>query len=202
MTKDPRRQRTRRCRRRLARRLPLWRAWPLALALAVLLALGTVGVLLLLSRPAAPTLLPWSAVAASTPATAAASSPATTAPSVPAKEAAGSPDPAISGAQRKLAEKLYETTCAACHGPRGQGGGIPGMGIPPLDAGGTAWQKGDIDLQLIVRNGSGSMPGVGGSWTAADVRAVLDLIASWWTPQQRSRHAAAPGGAAAGRTVP
>lgn len=88
----------------------------------------------------------------------------------------------------QLAEHLFVGTCAACHGIRGQGAGMPGMGFPALDATSDAWQKSDEELQLIVQGGKGSMPGVGSSWTASDIRDVLALLRSWWTPEQQARH--------------
>lgn len=86
---------------------------------------------------------------------------------------------------------LYADTCAACHGTQGEGAGIPGLGIPPIDGDGNAWQLSDIDLTLLLRNGKGAMPGVGGSWSKEDVAAVLALLKRFWTPEQRAAHDAA-----------
>jgi len=86
------------------------------------------------------------------------------------------------------AENLFTGTCAACHGVRGQGAGMPGMGLPALDASSTAWQKSDVELTLVIRDGKGVMPGVGNTWTDADIRDVLALLQTWWTPEQRAQH--------------
>ncbi len=83
------------------------------------------------------------------------------------------------------ATTLYNADCVACHGPYGSGAAMPGLGIPPLDAQGTAWQTNAIDLQFIIKGGKGTMPGVGNSWTRQDVRDVLALIRTWWTPEQQ-----------------
>jgi mono/diheme cytochrome c family protein len=85
------------------------------------------------------------------------------------------------------ATALYNASCVACHGPYGSGAAMPGLGIPPLDAQGTAWQNSAIDLQFIIKGGKGTMPGVGGSWTQQDVRDVLALIRTWWTPEQQKQ---------------
>lgn len=87
---------------------------------------------------------------------------------------------------------LYTGSCASCHGQNGEGGGVPGLGLPRLDAGGTAWQLSDIDLTRIIRNGRGAMPGIGNSWTKEGLGAVLTLLRSWWSPEQRTAHDADP----------
>jgi len=91
------------------------------------------------------------------------------------------------------AADLYDVTCVACHGPHGSGAAMPGLGIPPLDAQGTAWQMSAIDLQLIIETGKGSMPGVGGTWSKQDVLDVLALMRTWWTPAQQEQHDALSG---------
>ena len=86
------------------------------------------------------------------------------------------------------ATNLYNASCVACHGPYGSGAAMPGLGIPPLDAQGTAWQRTAIDLQFVIKGGKGSMPGVGGSWTQQDVRDVLALMRTWWAPEQQKHY--------------
>jgi len=81
---------------------------------------------------------------------------------------------------------LYTGTCASCHGLHGEGAGMPGLGIPRIDAGGTAPQLSDIDLTLLIRNGAGAMPGVGGTWSQEDVASVITLLRSWWTPERQA----------------
>lgn len=88
--------------------------------------------------------------------------------------------------------ELYMGTCASCHGQRGEGAGMLGLGIPRIDAQGAAWQSSDIDLTLLIRNGKGAMPGVGGTWSKEDVAAVLRLMKSWWTPEQLEARGEAP----------
>lgn len=83
---------------------------------------------------------------------------------------------------------LYTGTCASCHGLHGEGAGMPGLGIPRIDAAGTTWQMSDIDLTLLIRNGKGAMPGVGGTWSKEDVGTVLTFLRSLWSPEQRQAH--------------
>lgn len=89
-------------------------------------------------------------------------------------------------------QALYTGSCASCHGLHGEGAGMPGLGIPRLDAGGTAWQLADLDLRLIIRDGKGAMPGIGTIWTREDLGTVLTLLRSWWTPEQQRAHDAGP----------
>lgn len=93
------------------------------------------------------------------------------------------PDPVLDHART-----LYAETCAACHGLRGEGAGMPGLGIPRIDAAGSSWQLDPLDLTLLIRSGKGTMPGVGGSWSKADIAAVVALLETWWTPAQRQAY--------------
>ena len=138
------------------------RRWPGFLALGALLALAASGA--------------WAAADPST-------QPAAVSPATPPLVAQDPPEPDF-----QRAATLYNASCLACHGPYGSGAAMPGLGIPPLDAQGTAWQKSAIDLQFIVKTGKGSMPGVGSSWTQQDVRDVLALMRTWWTPEQQKQH--------------
>lgn len=137
--------------------------WPARLALGTLLTLAATGA--------------WAASAG----------PSTTLPAAP-REApvVMAQDPPEPDFQR--ATNLYNATCVVCHGPYGSGAAMPGLGIPTLDAQGTAWQKSATDLQFIIKGGKGSMPGVGSSWTQQDVRDVLALMRTWWTPEQQKQH--------------
>jgi len=88
---------------------------------------------------------------------------------------------------------LFTGACASCHGVRGQGAGMDGLGIPRLDAQGTAWRLSDVDLALLIRDGKGAMAGVGDTWSKEDIATVLTLLRSWWTPEQlRTHDTAAP----------
>lgn len=139
-----------------------WGRWPGHLGLIMVLALiGTIA---------------WAARSAT--AAAAAGTPGEAAPVVAQDE----PSPDL-----QRASTLYNRDCVACHGPYGSGAAMPGLGIPPLDAQGTAWQTSAIDLQFLIKGGKGTMPGVGNSWTQQDVRDVLALIRTWWTPEQQKQ---------------
>lgn len=108
----------------------------------------------------------------------------------PASPAASAP---LDEAQLQRAQTLFRDTCASCHGPTGGGAGMPGLGLPPLDASSPTWQKSDVELILTIRNGAGVMPGVGRSWTDDEIALVLALIRSWWTPEQQAQHATLSG---------
>ena len=140
------------------------RSWPAAWVVPALLALVAVGAL---------------AMRADAQSGTAATGTATTTATVTAT---------VDAATLQRAQGLFAATCAVCHGPSGQGAGMPGMEMPALDASSAAWQKSDVELAMVVKNGASSMPGVGTSWTRDDIRAVVVLISTWWTPEQRSRH--------------
>lgn len=95
-------------------------------------------------------------------------------------------------------ETLYQVNCQTCHG--GATGGAM-MDMPPRhNANGHTWHHPDRQLIDTVLNGSGEMgemmrsmmgnPGVRmpafrGALTEEDVKAILDYIKTWWTPEQR-----------------
>ncbi len=93
-------------------------------------------------------------------------------------------------------ERLYEATCATCHGRDLQGepnwktrdaeGYLP---APPHDETGHTWHHPDAVLLDIVRRGTAAvvgqgyqsrMPGYAGALTEAEMREVLAYIKSTW----------------------
>lgn len=66
--------------------------------------------------------------------------------------------------------KLYNTHCASCHGPRGQGA-MPG--VPDFSRGQSLF-VGDAGLVRTIENGSGVMPAYRGLLSTRD---ILDVIA-------------------------
>ena len=101
----------------------------------------------------------------------------------------------------KLGARIYQDSCASCHGADGQGeadwktpkpdGSYP---APPHDASGHTWHHGDGLLYQIIRDGGASldlpdfksnMPAFAGSLSDAKIRAVLEFLKSTWPEQER-----------------
>ena len=96
-----------------------------------------------------------------------------------------------------LGAKLYERTCALCHGARLEGqpdwrtrlanGRLP---APPHDASGHTWHHPDLLLFAITKNGvvpphspagyESDMPAFGGSLSDEEIWAVLAYIKQQW----------------------
>jgi mono/diheme cytochrome c family protein len=77
----------------------------------------------------------------------------------PPAKAAPDPNPRTVDELKRVGEQKYQTICAACHGPTGQG--QPAQNIPPLD--GSEWVAGDeasaARLARVVHNGlNGPIP--------------------------------------------
>lgn len=66
--------------------------------------------------------------------------------------------------------KLYNSHCASCHGPRGQGA-MPG--VPDFSRGQSLFRA-DAPLVQVIENGSGIMPAYRGLLSTQD---ILDVIA-------------------------
>ena len=96
---------------------------------------------------------------------------------------------------------LYAAHCQVCHGDREGAGGLPGAPVHGPD--GHTWHHPDRWLIDVVLNGSGEMgdmmrrmmgippetprmPAWRGTLSEDEVRAILALIKSWWTPEQRA----------------
>ena len=96
---------------------------------------------------------------------------------------------------------LYATNCASCHGINLEGqpdwrrrldnGRMP---APPHDASGHTWHHSYEDLFAITKGGLGAvlpgyesnMPAFADTLTDAEIREILDFIASTWPPRQRA----------------
>jgi mono/diheme cytochrome c family protein len=120
--------------------------------------------------------------------------------------AAGRPgaggQPAATAAWLARGAQLYARECASCHGARGEGqpnwavplpdGSLP---APPHDATGHTWHHADGELLDIVERGGtiylpgSKMPAFGDKLDAADRRAVLDHIKTFWGPRERDYQA-------------
>ena len=83
--------------------------------------------------------------------------------------------------------KLYATYCQSCHGDRQGNRTIPGTS--PHNEKGHTWHHPDIQLKEWTLNGKPGfpqhMPTFKGILTKKDVEAILTLIKTWWTPEQR-----------------
>ena len=71
----------------------------------------------------------------------------------------------------ELGRAEFQGVCATCHGMQGQGGYGPNLSQNSLLTQAAG-------LGAIVRNGRGLMPPVGDSWTAAQMKALLDYAKS------------------------
>ena len=82
-------------------------------------------------------------------------------------------------------QRLYASTCAACHGASGEGFAQAGMPAPPLDGSAHSWHHADEQIVGWLRNGGVRMPAVAADWSDEEVAAVLAFVKSRWEPWQR-----------------
>lgn len=104
-------------------------------------------------------------------------------------------------------EELYAPHCQPCHGNRNGDGGI--ATAPRHNQDGHTWHHTDLVLLDTITNGSGErgvmlrrmtgvpddaprMPAWQGALSEDDMQAVLALIKTWWTPEQRRMQGKAP----------
>lgn len=101
-----------------------------------------------------------------------------------------------------LGRPLYAANCATCHGASGEGatdwrtpGADGAFPPPPHDASGHTWHHADGLLYRIVRDGCAvyqvgstpcGMPSFGEQLDDREVRAVIELLRSWWGPEERA----------------
>jgi len=95
----------------------------------------------------------------------------------PAEVAVASPEVLAQG------EKIYNETCAACHGAEGEGN----VG-PALNGSMHSWHHMDDQLRSIILDGKPGTAMVGhrGHLTEEEVDAVISYFKAWWTPEQRA----------------
>lgn len=101
-----------------------------------------------------------------------------------------------------LGADVYATSCASCHGASGEGqpnwksrlpdGSLP---APPHDASGHSWHHADGLLLRIIRDGGAqfatatfrsNMPAFGEQLSERELRAVIELMRSWWGAEERA----------------
>jgi mono/diheme cytochrome c family protein len=77
-----------------------------------------------------------------------------------------------------LGERIYNTTCAACHGENGSGGTGPALNSLQL-----LTRKTDEQIQNTVINGghrpNSTMPAFGDRLTSVEIGALVDYIRAW-----------------------
>lgn len=108
-------------------------------------------------------------------------------PPVAAPAVARVSDPAVLA----RGQRIYQTHCASCHGPRAEGasgwhrrapdGRFP---PPPLDGSGHAWHHSFAWLKRTIQEGTrhagGGMPGWGDKLSEQDIEAVIAWFQSLW----------------------
>ena len=103
------------------------------------------------------------------------------------------PDPQTVEDLLKIGQQKYQTICAACHQPNGQGN--PSQGIPPLD--GSEWLVGDQasparlarivlyglsgPVQVKGRTYNGVMPNQGNVFKDYEIASVLTYVRNTWS---------------------
>jgi mono/diheme cytochrome c family protein len=104
---------------------------------------------------------------------------------------APSPSPAEPSPPDELARasELYIAHCQACHGDAEGRGGTGAA--PPHTAEGHTWHHPDAELKEWVMHGKPftAMPGFADELTEEEVDAILTLIKTWWTEEQRAQQA-------------
>jgi len=97
--------------------------------------------------------------------------------------ASGAIEPAASPAAIAQGKAIFDQTCAACHGPEGEG--LVGS---PLNGSAHAWHHVDDQLRLMVRDGipNTQMVGHGEHLSAEEIDTVISYIKTWWTPEQQA----------------
>ncbi len=105
--------------------------------------------------------------------------------------ARATPDPLVN-----KGAALYQANCQSCHG--GAAGGSLRDIPPPHNASGHTWHHPDQQLTEIILNGldislpgESKMPAFKDKLNAEDVQAILALLKTWWTPEQRKFQAEA-----------
>jgi mono/diheme cytochrome c family protein len=77
-----------------------------------------------------------------------------------------------------LGERLYTTTCSACHGADGSGGSGPALNSLQV-----LTNKSDAQIESTIINGgrrpNSSMPSFGDRLTAVEIGALVDFIRAW-----------------------
>jgi mono/diheme cytochrome c family protein len=97
--------------------------------------------------------------------------------------------------------RIFQRTCAGCHGPDGRGGQRLGLVRPPRDLTRVEFhaQVTDEQLRQVIRTGKGQMPAFGGLMGDEDLSHVITYIRSL---PPRPPSAATPPTSSAGSAAP
>lgn len=72
--------------------------------------------------------------------------------------------------------QLFDHYCAACHLGTGEGGHIPGLGIPAPDI--RQMAKSEAELEKIITNGYGKMPAFADSTSQQNITLIAAYAAN------------------------
>jgi mono/diheme cytochrome c family protein len=81
------------------------------------------------------------------------------------------------GAAQSDAQKLYDNSCAKCHGPDGSGSTVVGKAVGAKDLR-TAEAKKLTDAEIIMQidQGKGNMPPFGGTLNKAQIESLVPIV--------------------------
>lgn len=92
-------------------------------------------------------------------------------------------------AENSLGRDIYVRTCAACHGPDGEGYANQ-YKAPALGPTEHAWHHPDGQIQRLIRDGGAVMPALGDQLSPEEIVAVITYLHTLWTPEQLERQQA------------
>ena len=95
----------------------------------------------------------------------------------------------LTGDTITMGARVYEQSCAACHGAQGEGHAAVAE-APALDETEHAWHHPDGQIQQLILNGGQLMPALGEQLSAEEVVAVIRYFQTWWTPDQLAQQQA------------
>lgn len=85
-----------------------------------------------------------------------------------------------------VAKEFYTTSCASCHGLKGEGLKTGLLAAPSLNGSGHAWHHTDQQVAKWIREGIGDMPAVAPEWSDETIKDLHSYIKLWWSEEQRN----------------
>jgi len=74
-------------------------------------------------------------------------------------------------------QKLFDTTCAKCHGPDGTGNTVVGKAVGAKDLGAPEAKKlTDAEIYTQIDQGKGNMPPFGGTLNKAQIDSLIPIV--------------------------
>ena len=74
-------------------------------------------------------------------------------------------------------QKLFDTTCAKCHGPDGTGNTAVGKAVGAKDLGSPEAKKlTDVEIHAQIEEGKGNMPPFGGTMNKAQIDSLIPIV--------------------------